>query len=239
MIFVVLLGIGLALAGQVWHTAMQREKEKELLFVGDQFQSAIAQYYEGSPGGVKKFPASLEDLLEDRRYPTAKRHLRKIYRDPMTGEAQWGLIESPMGGIMGVHSLSALEPRKIAGFRTRNEEFAGATSYTDWKFGYIAAVVAENGAAPPANVPVDGVLPDPASVVPPTQVIEATVPSKNDPNRKRICENFSRTDRGTCAFVRFRDGADAGPRCDQSAAARNEACMNALPLPPLAIPIAE
>lgn len=235
LIFIALMGIGLALAGQVWHTATQREKEKELLFVGDQFRTAITRYYEGSPGGVKKFPASLEDLLDDRRYPATKRHLRKIYRDPMTGEAGWGMVESPTGGIMGVYSLSKSEPRKIAGFRVRDEAFTDAVSYADWKFGYTATAVVESeaGAAPaPGATPIN-------PIVAPAQTPEPTVSSKDDPNRKRICENFSRTDRDTCAFVRSRDGADAGARCEESAAARNEACMDAMQMPPLDIAIAK
>jgi len=141
--------LGWRYAGQVWHTAMQREKEKELLFVGDQFRTAIAKYYEGSPGGVKKFPGSLEELLDDRRYPTTKRHLRRIFRDPMTEDTQWGLVEAPNGGVMGVYSLSALEPRTVSGFREVYEDFAVAQSYADWKFAYAAAVVEETAGAVP------------------------------------------------------------------------------------------
>ena len=223
LIFIVLMGIGLALAGQVWHTSMQREKEKELLFVGDQIRTAITKYYEGSPGGVKKFPNSLQDLLEDRRYPTTKRHLRKIYRDPMTNEARWGLVESPTGGIMGVYSLSKVAPRKVAGFRDRDEAFTDAASYADWKFGYTATAIAEieAGTAPAA---VTGAPPSPLP----------TEGSKEDA-LKRTCENSLHTDLDTCVLVGSRDGADAATRCDQSAAARNKACMDARPMPPLDI----
>ena len=247
LIFIALMGIGLALAGQVWHTAMQSEKEKELLFVGDQIRTAITKYYEGSPGGAKKFPKSLEELLDDRRHPTTKRHLRKIYRDPMTGEARWGLVESPTGGIMGVYSLSKGEPRKIAGFGVRDEAFADATSYAAWKFAYSATAIAQTeagmaptpvpGAPPLAGVP-GGALPaEPAA--PPSTSGAPTEASKEDANLNKICENFLRTDRDTCASIDSRDGADAGARCDQSAAARNEACMDAMPMPPLDIPIAK
>lgn len=245
LIFIALMGIGLALAGQVWHTSMQREKEKELLFVGDQFRTAITKYYEGSPGGVKKFPKSLEDLLDDRRYPATKRHLRKIYRDPVTDEARWGLVESPTGGIMGVHSLSKRAPRKIAGFRVRDEAFNDATSYADWKFGYAATAIANSqagvaptsvpGVPPVAGTP-NGRKPGEQTAPPPPAPTEA---SKENANLNRTCENFLRADRDTCAFVDSRDGADARARCDQSAAARNEACMDAMPMPPLDIPIAK
>lgn len=233
MILVALMGIGLALAGQGWHVATQREKEQELLFVGDQFRNAIARYYEASPGGVKKFPNALEDLLEDRRYPTMKRHLRRIYRDPLTGETTWGMVEAPTGGIMAVYSLSDREPRKTAGFRERDEAFTGATSYADWKFGYAATAIAQSDAVA-APVPAS-----PNPVVAPTLIPEPVVSSKDDPNRKKICESFSRSDRDTCSIIRSRDGTDGGARCEQSAAARKQACMDAVPLPPLDIPIVQ
>jgi len=91
LIAVVLLGIGLALVGEVWNTAVKRDRERELLFVGDQFRQAIGRYYESSPG-VKQYPRKLEDLLEDKRFPVMKRYLRRIYLDPMTGKADWGLV---------------------------------------------------------------------------------------------------------------------------------------------------
>ena len=38
------MGIVLATAGEVWHMALKREKEQELLFVGDQFRRAFNLY---------------------------------------------------------------------------------------------------------------------------------------------------------------------------------------------------
>jgi type II secretory pathway pseudopilin PulG len=239
LIFVAILSIGLALIGQVWHTAMKREKETELLFIGDEFRTAIANFYEGSPGGVKKFPMSLEELLEDRRFPVPKRHLRKIYHDPMTGEARWGLVEFPAGGIMGVYSLSELRPLKIAGFRMRDQAFADGTSYADWKFGYDTAATAETDSTS-APVPAAGLpgaeAPEAPSALPvPTPV--PTVPSKDDPDRQRICDGIFRTDKARCSLVRFKNGTDAGARCDASAFARNAACLSAVPLPPLVVAV--
>lgn len=60
--------------------------------MGDQFRQAIARYYLMSPGTVKLYPASFEDLLKDLRFVSTQRHLRKIYRDPMTHTTQWGLV---------------------------------------------------------------------------------------------------------------------------------------------------
>src|SRR5580765_3092247 len=81
----------LAAAGGVYSHVAQREKERELLFVGEQFRQAIALYYWRTPGGAHQYPKSLEALLEDQRWPVTQRYLRKIYRDPVTGTTDWGI----------------------------------------------------------------------------------------------------------------------------------------------------
>src|SRR5260221_10679170 len=105
-------------------------------FVGDQFREAIALYYQRTPGAVKRYPEKLEDLLEDKRYLSMQRYLRKIHADPMTGKSQWGMIAAPGGGIMGVHSLSDQRPIKSANFDTTDQSFAGGQRYSDWNFLY-------------------------------------------------------------------------------------------------------
>jgi type II secretory pathway pseudopilin PulG len=130
LIFMAVAGAGLAAYGEIASHAAQREKEAELLFRGNAFQAAIASYYKKE----SRYPQALEQLLEDKRYPMPVRHLRKVYRDPMTGEADWGLVEAPEGGVMGVHSRSTAVPVKKANFRSGSEEFEKAETYADWKF---------------------------------------------------------------------------------------------------------
>ena len=124
----------LAAAGGVYSQAAQREKERELLFVGEQFRQAIALYYWRTPGGAHQYPKSLESLLKDERWPTTQRYLRKIYRDPVTGTTDWGIVEAPGGGVMGVYSKSEETPIKSANFPARWTSFVEAKNYTDWKF---------------------------------------------------------------------------------------------------------
>ena len=131
------MGGGLAAIGELYSVAQERKKEAELLFVGEQYRNAIKSYYEKSPGGAKRYPQKLEDLLQDSRYPTAQRYLRRVYADPMTGSA-WGLMEGPGGGIMGVYSLSSNPPRKTSGFSLANQSFEDAREYSEWKFFYAA-----------------------------------------------------------------------------------------------------
>jgi len=127
----------LASTGSVWHTTQMREKERDLLFVGDQFRRAIKMYYEKTPGAVKQYPKALEDLLKDSRYVTTQRYLRKIYRDPITVKPEWGLIEAPTGGIMGVYSLSEAAPIKTGNFKEEDLAFGGRGQYSEWKFTYV------------------------------------------------------------------------------------------------------
>jgi type II secretory pathway pseudopilin PulG len=136
LIFIALMGIALAGTGMVWHTQVRREKERELLFVGDQLRRAIGQYYERSPGGDKRFPHSLDELLLDKRYPATQRYLRRVYADPITGKAEWGFVKGPEDRIVGVYSLSEDAPFKRAGFPTNYEAFDGKERYREWRFVY-------------------------------------------------------------------------------------------------------
>lgn len=136
LIAVAVLGVGLAATGQVWRTAAAREKERELLFVGNEYRRAIMNYYAGTPAGVVRFPRTLQDLVEDHRVPIMRRHLRRLYPDPITGGERWGIVPAPDGGIAGVFSLSEERPLKIAGFIGADMKFENAERYSDWKFVY-------------------------------------------------------------------------------------------------------
>lgn len=120
----------------VIQTYEQREKELELLFVGDQFRKAIASYYESTPGTVKRYPEKLGDLLEDKRFLNTRRHLRRIYLDPMTASNDWGIVKAPDGGIQGVFSHAGITPIKASGFQPVDISFEGAQSYRQWVFSY-------------------------------------------------------------------------------------------------------
>jgi type II secretory pathway pseudopilin PulG len=170
LIVVALIGVGLAVTGDVWRTTAQREKELELLFVGDEIRRAITQYYESTPGTGKQFPSSLESLLKDERYPTTRRYLRKIYRDPMTGKAEWGLIKGPGDSIMGVYSLSKQAPIKRANFPTDYASFGGAANYSDWQFAYGGT----KGAPPQASAPAPATAPPLSAPLPTSAVIGKT-----------------------------------------------------------------
>ena len=164
ILMVAMIGAGLGATGQVWRTVVQREKEKELLFIGRQFQQAIRSYVEGSPGGSRRFPRSLEELVSDSRFPGARRYLRRIYRDPMTQSFDWGLVRAPDGGIAGVYTRSEARPLKIAGFAARDARLEKANSYSEWLFTYEARTAV--AAPPPRGVPPGGPGGEPATLFP-------------------------------------------------------------------------
>ena len=133
LISVAVMGMGLAAFGELYSRTGQREKERELLFVGKEYRQAIASYYQKE----KTYPRKLEDLLEDKRFPMPVRHLRRLYPDPITGSNDWGLVEPTEGaGIVGVYSRSESSPVKSANFSKRDARFEGAEKYKDWVFTY-------------------------------------------------------------------------------------------------------
>ena len=55
------IAAGLAATARPWSMQQQRAREAELLFIGQQFQRAIASYYRAGPSPA--FPRSLDALL--------------------------------------------------------------------------------------------------------------------------------------------------------------------------------
>lgn len=92
LFLVALTAAALAALGQAWSTAAQRERERELQFRGEAIAAAITRYEKAGVTAQPELPRTLDDLLEDRRGGTVRRHLRQRYVDPFTGEANWELV---------------------------------------------------------------------------------------------------------------------------------------------------
>lgn len=120
LLAVALIGLGLTMASEVWVSVSHRQKLVQLDFAGQQIVQAVGSYYESTPGPAKRFPQSLEDLLEDRRSPVVRRHLRKIYANPFGSEGRWELLAASEGGIAGV---AAVVP-KVDGSTSLSIEYA-------------------------------------------------------------------------------------------------------------------
>jgi type II secretory pathway pseudopilin PulG len=124
--------ISIGAVADVWAVARQRQAEEELLFVGDQYRQAIERYYHALPE-VRALPPSIADLLLDPRFPHPVQHLRRAYDDPITGQADWGLVR--VGNrIAGVFSRSEAPAIKRANFPQRYVDFEGRDLYSQWRF---------------------------------------------------------------------------------------------------------
>jgi type II secretory pathway pseudopilin PulG len=149
MFSIVLIGLSLTGAVQQWKTIMQREKEAELLFRGDQIKDAVERYYRAPRAGTNQYPRSLEELLKDPGSSATKRYLRKLYKDPITND-DWVLVKDGAGRVKGVHSRSPAEPIKKANFTDEYKGFEGKTKYSDWVFEFTPGAPTPPVGAQPA-----------------------------------------------------------------------------------------
>ena len=129
----VALGLASTITYENYSTLAKREREAQWLFVGQQYQQAIASYYHQSPNGLKSLPTKLDDLVKDSRFVSVKRHLRQLYIDPIT-QASWQLLLNDNQQIIGVVSASKepiLQSAKIAQMLPNAENVA---TYAELKF---------------------------------------------------------------------------------------------------------
>lgn len=116
----------------------------------------------------RALPASIDDLLEDKRFPVPLHHLRRAYPDPMTGKADWKLLIEG-GRIYGVYSSSTAETIKRARFPRRYAEFANARTYAEWQFFYV-----------PPGRGIPGTNPGPQTPAPNTRGGKGAVPGNGN-----------------------------------------------------------
>jgi type II secretory pathway pseudopilin PulG len=83
VIAVTLLNVLVAAALPVWSHLMQRHKEEELIFRGLQYAEAIRVFRQR----FGRYPVRLEELIE-----VEPRSIRRLWKDPMTEDGEWGLI---------------------------------------------------------------------------------------------------------------------------------------------------
>jgi type II secretory pathway pseudopilin PulG len=133
MTFVV--GVMLLALTRWWQIESQREKERELLWIGAQFRAALAGYAASTPSGGPIRPSELADLVRDERTVPPGRHLRHVYVDPMTASTAWGIVRAPDGTITALHSRSDGKPLAPDGSSPRFRAFEHAKRYSEWRFG--------------------------------------------------------------------------------------------------------
>ena len=180
VILLAIMGLVGAAALKVESLLARAAAEQELLEIGAAFSAALDSYAAATPQGKPPQPPTLQDLLKDNRFPGIRRHLRKVFVDPISGKAEWGITYlGDKVGVIGVYSLSQAQPLKLANFDARFQNFENKTHYADWKFtangqGALERASDMNG-KPPQTLPIITPLPPPAPTPTPAPV-PATTP---------------------------------------------------------------
>src|SRR3974390_1980189 len=96
MFFLALLVIMAAKAAPTVLSEIQREKEADMVWKGEQYARGVKLYYIKT----KKFPNSMEDLTTNKN---GIRFMRQAYKDPMNkADGSWRLIYvGPNGQLIG------------------------------------------------------------------------------------------------------------------------------------------
>lgn len=190
IILVAIIGLVGAAALKVGALLQRAAAEEELLEIGAAFSEALRSYAAATPPGQPQQPPNLEALLKDPRSPAIRRHLRKVFVDPLTGKAEWGIMYiGDKTGVLGVYSRSAAKPLKIANFDARFPNFLNKQHIYDWKFtatGQVLAAPQKKLAAPavPPLVPppaAAAALPAPPADAPPPAPAEPSPPAEPAP----------------------------------------------------------
>jgi len=186
--------IGLVGAATLKADALLRRAaaENELLETGAAFGEALKRYADATPRGQPPYPPTLQELLKDPRVPGVRRHLRKIFVDPVTGKAEWGVVWVDPGsqrGVLAVYSLSQARPLKQANFDSRFPNFETREHLSEWKFAALGQGVGQPGRpgqpgqpgqAQPGQPPLPGVPPAPLPPEALPSLFPARTPARPD-----------------------------------------------------------
>jgi type II secretory pathway pseudopilin PulG len=148
LIFVAVLGAAATASLGAGTSLLRRGSEAELLAIGLEFRAALKSYAEATPFGQPDAPKELAELLRDPRHPGVRRHLRRLYVDPLTGKAEWGLVRDPGGRILGIHSLSTTPTLRQENFPLGLESLKEARRHDEWVFALVPqATISKNAEA--------------------------------------------------------------------------------------------
>jgi len=157
VVFVAILGMVGAATLKVDALLRRAAAERELLEIGAAYSEALRSYAAATPRGQPPWPPSLRELLRDPRFPGTRRHLRKIFVDPVTGGTEWGVVyQADKAGVLALYSLSQARPLKLANFDARFRGFENKEHLSEWRFMAGQAPEPAPVPAPPMPVPAPG-----------------------------------------------------------------------------------
>lgn len=89
------------------HRQAQKRMQERLV---QTYNQAIEAYHLASPGTQKEYPSELSQLILDTRIIQTRRHLRKLYPDPLQADVDptraWGLERNAQGQIVRIYAVS-------------------------------------------------------------------------------------------------------------------------------------
>ncbi len=125
MFILALLVISLAAGAHTALSSVQREKEAEMVWRGQQYARGIRLYY----SKMRRFPTSLDDLTKPK---TGIRFLRQAYKDPMNQvDGSWRLIYvAPSGQLIGSLNQNTVDSggSSMVGFPSNNPSLSTGPS---------------------------------------------------------------------------------------------------------------
>ena len=114
LLAVALICLVLTGASEIWSKHAARERLARMDAVGNEYVAAIAAYHKGTPGiVVNSYPRSISELIQDPRFLTVRRYLRREYPNPFTGNLDWEVVPAPDGGIMGIRARVNFDGHEI------------------------------------------------------------------------------------------------------------------------------
>lgn len=102
--------------------------------VGVLYAHALAEFRDSSPGSLKTYPKSLDELALDPRFLGVRRHLRRLYPDPLDPSRPWGLVRDIDGYIVAIYCQSPEAPLAEGPVDLGDVVLSPARRYSDWKF---------------------------------------------------------------------------------------------------------
>lgn len=186
VIFVAILGLVGAATLKVDSLLRRVAAEQELLEIGAEYSEALRSYAAATPRGYPTAPPTMRELLKDPRFPGTRRHLRKIYVDPVAGKEEWGVVyQGDKAGVLAVYSLSQAQPLKQANFDARFQNFENKQHLSEWKFTAAgtgaSAAPAVNGVPPVTQPGTPNTQPPPLFPAPGTEAPAPAVPPMPPP----------------------------------------------------------
>ncbi|HEY8535837.1 MAG TPA: type II secretion system protein [Vicinamibacterales bacterium] len=132
LVAIAVMSLMLSVAMPAYRTMVQREKEEELIWRGQQYDRAIQLYRRktGAPG-----PPSLDVLIEGK-------YLRKKYKDPITNDDFEIVPVSAMPAAEGLPQQRQAYGQLIGGVRSKSKARSlrvlnGRSRYNEWQFTYV------------------------------------------------------------------------------------------------------